>query len=280
MKTIKLLALSAIVVGCISSCQREEIATEVNEVNNVPTKEQLIKLSNMGVNTKSVTIQSLKNLDGSIEDYFINGTDLGIPVVSLTDESSLETLKDGTKQYRTRNLISNSNRIVNVLGYTGGGGYGISNTGRQALQRAVDNYNRLNTSLNLRLSFGANYQAADMVIYVERSLGNGGQAGFPSGGRPYKWARIGSGVENRGVAYATHVIAHEMGHCIGLRHTDWQQRVCDGGGEGQGADGAIHIPGTPRGTDITSFMISCSAPGTSQTGAFNRNDVTAIQYLY
>ncbi|WP_074406026.1 M57 family metalloprotease [Aquimarina megaterium] len=280
MKTIKLLALSAIVAGCITSCQKEEVAAEVNEINNTPTKEQLLKLESMGVNTEDVSVKTVTDLDGSTADYFVNDTDLGIPVAGLADQPSLGVMDNGMKQYRTRNLVSSNNRTINVLGYTGGGGNGLSNTGRQALQRAVNRYNSLNTSLNMRLTFGTNYQAADLVVYVRSDLGAGGLAGFPSGGRPYKWARIGPSVKNRGVAYTQHVIAHEMGHCIGLRHTDWQRRVCDGRPEGQGADGAIHIPGTPRGVDITSLMISCPAQGNPQNGTLNRNDVTALEYMY
>lgn len=278
MKTIKLLALSVIVAGCITSCQKEEVATEVNEVSNTPTKKQLLKLNNMGVNTKNVSIKTIENLDGTIEDYFVNGTDLGIPVAGLNDQEDLGTLDNGMKQYRTRNLVTGSNRTIDVLGYTGGGGSGLSSTGQQALRRAVDNYNRVNSSLNMRLTFGTNYQAADLVVYVRSDLGAGGLAGFPSGGRPYKWARIGPDVANRGVTYATHVITHEMGHCIGLRHTDWFARSCDGSNEGQGNDGAIHIPGTPTGIDRASIMISCATG--NENGTFSSADVIALEYMY
>lgn len=276
MKTIKLLALSVIVAGCITSCQKEEVAAEVNEVSNTPTKEQLLKLNNMGVNTKNVSIKTIENLDGTIEDYFVNGTDLGIPVAGLNDQEDLGTLDNGMKQYRTRNLVSA--RTITVLGYTGGGGNGLDQTAQQGLRQAVDSYNSLGLTLRMNLSFGTNYQAADLVVYVRGDLGSGGLAGFPSGGRPYKWARIGPSVSNNGVTYSKHVIAHEMGHCIGLRHTDWFRRSCDGSNEGQSSEGAIHIPGTTTGVDRSSIMISCAAFGSS--GRFSNDDVTALRYIY
>ncbi|MDY8135598.1 M57 family metalloprotease [Aquimarina sp. 2201CG5-10] len=284
MKTIKLLTLSVLIAALFSSCQNEGLNEETANLEKTPTKDQLTKLASLGVNTDNVIIKTITNLDDTKEDYFLNDTDLSIPVSELSDMESLETLTDGTKHYRTRNLISSRNRTIDILGYTGGGGFGLSNTNRQALQRAVNNYNRLNSSLNLRLSFGTNYQAADMVVYVRSDLGSGGLAGFPSGGRPYKWVRIGPRVDDLGVGYSTHVIAHEMGHCIGLRHTDWFARVCDNGAnEGQSSEGAIHIPGTPTGIDYSSIMISCPVPGTNPrnyTGRLVGNDRTAIEYLY
>ncbi len=278
MKTIKLLALSSVVAGMLFSCQKEEIKEETSQINKVPTKEQLLKLSDMGVNTRDVKIKSITDLDGNVAEYFVNDTDLAIPVLDLQNQASLSSLSDGTKQYRTRNLISSRNRTIDVLGFTGGGGNGLDATNRQALQRAVNSFNRLNTSLNMRLTFGTNYRAADLVVYVRGDLGSGGLAGFPSGGRPYKWARIGPSVSRQGVTYASHVITHEMGHCVGLRHTDWFARVCNGVNEGQGSDGAIHIPGTTTGIDRLSVMISC--PTGNENGVFSRDDVTALEYLY
>ncbi len=278
MKTIKLILLNIFFIGALLSCQKDDVVNEIDIAQKIPTKQQLLKLNALGVNTNSVTIEKVTNIDGSFEDYFLNGTDLGIPVAGLFDREDLSSLKNGNKQYRTRNLVSSGNRTIDVLGYTGGGGYGLDGTNRQALQRAVNNYNRLNTSITMRLTFGTNYNAADITVYVQGNLGSGGLAGFPAGGRAYRWARIGPSVSARGQNYATHVITHEMGHCIGLRHTDYFRRYCDGDVEGQGVEGAIHIPGTPTGIDISSTMMSC--PTGYEDGNFNRNDITAIQYLY
>ncbi len=264
--------------GAFLSCQNEGVGDETDTLQKEPTKEQLLKLNELGISNTEVSFETVTDLDGTTTDFIVNNTDIGIPVNQLMDMEGLGNAENGMKQYRTRNLVSGNNRNINVLGYTGGGGNGLDATNRQALQRAVNNYNRLNSSLNLRLTFGTNYQAADLVVYVRGDLGSGGLAGFPSGGRPYKWARIGPSVSRRGSNYATHVITHEMGHCIGLRHTDWFRRYCDGDNEGQSNEGAIHIPGTPTGIDISSTMMSC--PTGYEDGNFNRNDVTAIEYLY
>ncbi|MBQ0735375.1 M57 family metalloprotease [Aquimarina celericrescens] len=277
MKTIKLILLNILLVGALMSCQKEDVTNETDITQKTPTKEQLIKLNALGISNTAVTIEKVINLDGSSEDYFLNDTDLAIPVEGLFDLGDLESLDNGTKQYRTRNLVSSANRTIDVLGYTGGSN-ALNSTNRQALQRAVNNYNRLNSTLNMRLTFGTNYRAADITVYVQSNLGAGGLAGFPSQGRPYQWARIGPSVSNRGLGYATHVITHEIGHCIGLRHTDWFRRYCDGSNEGQSSEGAIHIPGTPTGIDISSTMMSC--PTGYEDGNFNRNDIIAIEYLY
>lgn len=182
------------------------------------------------------------------------------------------------EQYRTSNLVS-APRTISVIGYTGSG-YALTSKMRTGLQWAVANYNRLNTGLNFTLSFAAS-TSADMVVYNNGAGGGGGSAGFPSGGAPYKWIQINQGTDAFSTNVNEHVITHEMGHCVGLRHTDYFNRSLScgsGGNEGSGGVGAIHIPGTPTGNDTGSIMRACFSG--SANGEFGTNDIRALEYLY
>jgi hypothetical protein len=164
----------------------------------------------------------------------------------------------------------------------------VSLSGRNITQRLIDGVigavNRYNAE-NLQLTF--QYIGTSGGGDINISVVNTGQyiasAGFPtSDGKPYNSIKYAKTYTNYSLGFVTTVMAHEMGHCIGYRHTDYMQRQYSCGGsavnEGASSVGAIHIPGTPTGPDPNSWMLACLSSTTDRP--FNNNDKTALNYLY
>jgi len=279
MKNLKLPLMLLFSGLLLMSCEKEDSLSEdellvVKEQQTI-SKEALAKIAALHHNTKDVKMVDNVLPDGSSESAYLIEGDI---LMSAKQLEELQPANITTKQYRTYNLVS-SPRNVNVIGYTGGSGQGLTSKQRTALQRAIANYNALNIGLNFTLTFGTNYNAYDIVVYQTSNGQAGGVAGFPSGGNPYKYVQIFSGMENYSTATNEHVMTHEIGHTVGLRHTDWYSREsCGQSGEAAGSDGAVHIPGTPTDFDANSIMLSCFSA--SETGNFGYYDEVALEYLY
>jgi hypothetical protein len=277
--TKALVALVASTSFFYTSCteQEENIAPNAEEL---VTDEVKANFKNLGFDVSDITtVPAWNPFDGSLPGYnYLLEGDIQISPETMEGmlNSKLFHLGPNGEQYRTFNLVS-SPRTIRVVGYTGGS-YALTSKMRTALQWAINNYNRVNIGLNFTLSFSTSTNA-DIVVY--KISGGGGSAGFPENGNPYKWVQIGSDMEAYNTNVNEHVMTHEIGHCLGFRHTDYFNRSYScgtGGNEGSGGVGAVHIPGTPTSYDSESIMLACFNTGVD--GEFSTNDVRALEYLY
>ncbi|MEO8773556.1 MAG: M57 family metalloprotease [Gelidibacter sp.] len=262
----------------VQSCQKEESAVENVASEKIVSPELLEKIAALDLNTSGVRMVDFLLPDGTTQeriqvedDIFMTENEIDAMRKPAADDGGM------SRNYRTYNLVTQG-RVISIVGYTGGGGQGLSNKERTALQRAVNNYNSLsNVSISFQLTFSSDYASKDMVVYHNPSQsGAGGSAGFPSNGRPHKFVQI-HGLENYSTNVVQHVIAHEIGHSIGFRHTDWFNRASCGqnSNEGVGQIGAVDLGGN---NPNSSIMLACFSANAS--GNFGVDDVKALQKMY
>ena len=216
------------------------------------------------------------------EDGFLVEGDIYLTAADIADMSA--PIHVAGEHYRTTNLVSGPRNIT--LSLPVGGNNGFSTTYLSALNEAVSRYNGENLTLTFSVTTS---KKADIkfsrLASRDEQRGVLGSAGFPSGGgAPYGSIKMSGilestyGLSVNGIAT---IMAHEMGHCIGFRHTDYMDRSYSCGGqpynEGDGGVGAIHIPGTPTGPSANSWMLSCTDGGNRD---FTNADKTALDYLY
>lgn len=289
----RLTSLAAIGLACaLAACEAEgESPDAVSEIDLVVSDENedghtdladygnadevVDHVNDLGVDLTQYEYVTEERPDGTVEEIVRVEGDIDFSVEEferITSDPSVEA-----RQYRTTNLVSN-NRTISVIGYTGGSN-ALTSTQRTALQWAINNYNALNIGLTFSLRFATSTNA-DMVVYRQpNESGAGGSAGFPSGGRPYKWVQIFAGMDRLNTNTNEHVITHEIGHSVGFRHTDYFSRQSCGQNtnEGSAGVGAIYIPGTPSGFDANSVMLACFG---DEDGEFGFYDRVALEFMY
>lgn len=190
-----------------------------------------------------------------------------------TDRKSI--IYANEEHYRTTNLVTGLPRTITIRVSSTLPSRYVSST-----DAAISRYN----AQNLRVKFSRVTSGGNIVIVAAPSGSTYlASAGFPSGGNPYGTVRVNrSYLDTWNTNTLTSILAHEVGHCIGFRHTDYMSRQYSCGGaaynEGASTVGAIHIPGTPTGPSAGSWMLACIGNGTNRP--FTSSDVTALNYVY
>lgn len=260
LKRVLTLAILALLLAGINSCSKNE-STESQALD----QSVISRIQALGFNPDGAYAA-----DGG---YIVEGD------IFLTDEDlnttfdPLSLIIAEEEQYRTTNLVTGLPRLIKVR-LTGNYNTNMSN----AVDIAIARYN----AEGLQLTFQRVTSGANITIQTVNGGNYIASAGFPSNGNPYPTVNFNRQYRNWNVNTLASVFAHEMGHCIGFRHTDYMSREYSCGGahydEGQAGVGAIFIPGTNPDPDPNSWMLACIGNGINRP--FNANDVVALNYLY
>lgn len=279
LKFTKVVCTAFLAVILISSCTQdsEESITMVEEVPEAV----LAALSNAGFDIQNQAPFRFEN------GYLVEGD-------IYFSEADIDKLSEGNvlpveEQYSTDNLVAVSGSRTITIYAPEGGRKGYSPGMIAGLDLAIQRYNAENLLLNFIRTTNSKTADIKMTRLSKRDENRGvlGSAGFPtSSGDPYGEIKMSGVLESKyglGTAGIATIIAHEIGHCIGFRHTDFFDRSISCGGstsnEGNGGVGANHIPGTPTGATASaaSWMLACTDGGDRP---FNNDDKTALDYLY
>jgi hypothetical protein len=263
-------------VACLTAftfvaCKKDASTTTQNEEISQTTLAQIKELGFATTNVVKVDDGYLVEGDIVLTDELLNST---------PDQSLLQIANN--EQYRTTNLVKSLPRTI-TISVTGLGSPYI-----QGADLAIDRYNALN--LKIRFQRKTSGKADINIAGFNQPPSGGyitlGSSGFPTrSGDAYSRIKMNTNQyaygTNPDVNYVGSVIQHELGHCIGFRHTDYMDRSYSCGrsavNEGTSNVGAIHILGTPTGPDPNSWMLACS-DGDDRN--FNNNDKSALNYLY
>ena len=272
MKSVKSCLAIAAMVALAMGCATEEGVAPINEAPEAKevSPEVLDKILQLGFNNEGVI---------AVDEGYIVERDILLRTDDL-ERMSLPTPVTA-EHYRTSNTVTGLPRNIQVY---------VSTSLRSQYFTATDNAIARYNAENIDLTFSRTTSSSAADIRIVPSpwwygfFGILGSAGFPTAsGDPFDQIQLTTSFYNNvtDLGELTTTIAHEMGHCIGFRHTDYMDRSFSCGGspdnEGDGGVGAIYIPGTPTGPSTASWMLACS-DGTDRP--FTASDKTALSTLY
>lgn len=277
-KTLRYVALCLLMLGMFTSCKKTSI-TEANLTSLTAEETAMVAAAGFNENWAEKTASGNYLIEN---DILLTRSQLQELVGAQPTHNMLIAEEE---HYRTYNLVStpaSGSRTITVRMTTGFPSYYYT-----ALDKSIARYNSYNLKINfLKVSSGGD------IVVTAANLGTSGggcilgqASGFPtSSGNPSSGFTLSN--SSCAISYisneekADEVIAHEMGHCIGFRHTDYKKRASCGPGRGESAGtvGAVHINGTPTNVSgsYNSWMMAC----TNSSASFSTDDGIALTTVY
>lgn len=257
MKNNILLVWIVILFFAFSSCSKDSIIESVDNIDSISMLEKAkVKILSMGLDTTD--IEEWGNFYVVEQDILINKDSLFISPM--------------TRQYHTTYTVNNGQTITINVDNT----ITASSGWIEAIKEVISIYNEY-TGLYLLYT----ESAAATITISKKAVGTNrtcAQGQFPfASGKPGTHLYINTQFYQNIDTYLTHnqkvfLMMHELGHNLGLRHTN-----CAVNGEGSGSSGMVKIPGTPD-TDSNSYMNSATCRY-SWTG-MPEYDKIALAYLF
>jgi hypothetical protein len=268
MKLLSRLLTLAFVVSLMASCKKDQ--SLVFNSDEAISDATLAKIANLGFGTA--------NVQRHPEGYLVEN-DIVLTEEMLNSQGDPKLLRIANdEQYRTTNLVKKLPRNITIS---------VASTLPSRYITAADAMIARYNALGLQITFSRVSSGGNIVLSKSpKNASYLASSGFPtSTGNPYNSVIVNSTyLETNAwdINSVTSILAHEVGHCIGFRHTDYMSRQYSCGGsavnEGASTVGAVLIPGTPSTPDANSFMLACI--GKNVDRPFNANDIIALNYLY